>query len=415
LLVISRLDEYEQSLVIARLAVGGRVFEALGWFVVRWRRSVLLTAVVLVVLGGSWGAGAGGALGGGAGLDDPHGESAQANALLEGPLGAHAPDVVVLYDGTGSGLTVDDAAYRAGVEAVAARIPAGSRTAVETFWSTGSPDFVSADRHKTYLALQLVERDEVRATEVYAALQGAGTFDAPGLTERYGGLTAVAEQFFRLSDEGMARAELLSLPLLLVLLLLVFGSVVAAALPMAVAVLVAVGSLAVLRAVGAVVELSTSAVNVVVVLGVGLATDYALLVVTRFREELAAGLGVDAAVVRATATAGRTVVVSAITVAIAMGGLLVFPSRFLRSMAWAGSSVVLFAALGAVTVLPALLRTVGHRVDAWRLPLPWRRRGRAPGRGWYRTAHAVMRRPVAVTVVISAALLALGLPLLRAE
>jgi uncharacterized membrane protein YdfJ with MMPL/SSD domain len=390
------------------------MFAALGRFAARRRWWVLVAAVLFVVAGGLLGSGAGEAMGGGAGLDSPNHESAEANAILNGPLGRHAPDVVVIYES--AEMTVDDPGFRERVEEVVARIPADDYTWVETYWSTGSADYVSADRHKTYLSMQLISTDEIQLVDDYRVMEAEGLFDARDLTEFYGGLTPVADQFFELSEEGLARAELLSFPLLLLLLLIVFRSVVAAALPLTIAVLVAVGSLAVLRGVGEVVPLSTSAINVVVILGLGLATDYALLIVTRFREELAAGRSVDDAVATTMATAGRTVVVSGVTVAVVLAGLLVFPSRFLQSLAYSGVSVVLFAMLSAITVLPALLRFAGHRIDALRVPLPRLRRRAAggAGSGWYRTAHAVMRRPVVTTLAIGLLLLAVGLPVLSA-
>ncbi|MFS1301680.1 MMPL family transporter [Streptosporangium longisporum] len=367
---------------------------------------------MFVVLGGVWGSGAGGILGGGAGLDNPYGESSQANRLLADTLGRHVADVVVMYESTG--MTVDDPRFRESVEAVVAKLPRNTYDWVETYWSTNSPDFVSEDRHKTYLSLQLVGAVEEEQVIVYNRL--VGLLDAQGLTERFGGLTAVGQQFNAISTRDLARAELLSFPLLVIFLLLVFRGVVAAALPLAIAVLVAVGSLGVLRVVGGFVELSTAAINVVVILGLGLATDYALLIVNRFREELAAGRDVEDAVVRATATAGRTVVISGVTVAVTLGGLLVFPSRFLTSLAYSGVSVVLFAVLSALTVLPALLRVAGHRIDSLRIPLPRLRRRSTVRKedGWYRLAHAVMRRPVTVVLAVTVFLVTLGLPLLGA-
>ncbi|WP_283135683.1 MMPL family transporter [Rhizohabitans arisaemae] len=384
------------------------MFAALGRFCARRRIWVFVGAVLFVVLGGVWGSGAGGILGGGAGLDNPHGESAEANRLLAGTLGRHVADVVVIYESADK--TVDDPEFRQEVEEVVAKLPKDSYTWLETRWSTGSADFVSEDRRKTYVTIQLPGAIEEEQVGIYQQI--VPLLDAPNLTERFGGLTAVGVQFNQISNRDLVRAEIISFPLLLILLLLVFRSVVAAAVPLAIAILVAVGSLGVLRVVGGLVDLSTAAINVVVILGLGLATDYALLIVSRFREELASGRLVEEAVVRSTATAGRTVVVSGITVAVTLGGLLVFPSRFLTSLAYAGVSVVLFAVLSSLTVLPALLRQVGHRIDALPIPVPWGRRG--IGTRWYRTAHAVMRRPIAVTLTIGALLLALGLPLLGA-
>jgi len=385
------------------------MFAAIGRFGARRRRWVFLGALLFVILGGVWGSGAGGILGGGAGLDNPNSESAEANSLLAGTLGRHVADIVVIYKS--DTMTVEDPRFRQEVEQAVAKVPKDSYAWLQTYWSTGSADFVSQDRHKTYVTMQLpgaVEEEQVVVWEKIKPL-----LDAPGLTEIYGGLTAIGHEFNQIANRDLSRAELISFPLLMILLLVVFRSVVAAALPLLIAVVVAVGSLGVLRVVGNFVDLSTTAINVVAILGLGLATDYALLMVGRFREELAAGRDVEDAVVISTATAGRTVVVSGITVAVTLAGLLVFPSRFLTSIAWSGASVVIFAVLAALFLLPALLRAVGRNVDRLRVPLPWGR-GAVQGSRWYRTAHFVMRRPLAFTLGISAFLLALGTPLLSA-
>src|SRR5690606_31581452 len=171
---------------------------------------------------------------------------------------------------------------------------------------------------------------------------------APGLTEQYGGLTAIANEFNQIANRDLSRAELISFPLLMILLVIVFRSVVAATLPLLIAVVVAVGSLGVLRVVGAFTDLSTTAINVVAILGLGLATDYALLMVGRFREELAAGREVADAVVRTTATAGRTVAVSGVTVAGTPAGRLVLPSAGRTSVALPAGRGVRVAPLGAL-------------------------------------------------------------------
>ncbi|GAB2499984.1 MMPL family transporter [Nocardiopsis aegyptia] len=401
------------------------MFSTLGRFTVRHRWWVLAAAVLFVVAGGVWGAGAGGTLGGGGGLDDPGAESTRADHILQDGLGRHTADVVVVYES--DELTVDDPEFRELVEEAVERVPAHTYDWHETYWSTGSADLATADGHKTYVSFQLAGASEEERVEAYQEHDYPALLAAPGLDERFGGLVAVNDQFNGMSSEDLRTIELVATPLLLVMLVFVFRSVVAALLPLSVAVFVAVGSLAVLRAVGGLVELSTIAINVVVVLGLGLATDYALLIVTRFREQLARGQAVDEAVARTMGTAGRTVVVSGLTIAATLGGLLVFPSRFLTSLAWAGVSVVVFAVLAAVTLLPVLLHLAGHRVNALPVPLPRLRRFRParadraarPARAdedrWYRTAHAVMRRPVLWTVGLSTALVLLGSPLLGAN
>src|SRR5437660_879363 len=174
--------------------------------------------------------------------------------------------------------------------------------------------------------------------------------------------------------------------------------------------LAVVGTLLILKVVASLTDVSIYALNLTTAMGIGLGIDYALFIVSRFREELRAGRGTEDAVVRTMETAGRTVLFSALTVAVSLSALLVFPLYFLRSFAYAGIAVVALAALGAVVFLPALLATLGPRVDKLVL---WRRRQRPVGEGfWHRLATFVMRRPIPVAGAVIAILLVLGAPFL---
>ncbi|MEP6852961.1 MAG: MMPL family transporter [bacterium] len=168
----------------------------------------------------------------------------------------------------------------------------------------------------------------------------------------------------------LARAELISMPILLVVLLIIFGGLVAAALPLAIALVGVAATLLALTVVSTITDVSVYAVNIVTMLGIGLAVDYALLIVSRLREERRRSGELDQALTRTFATAGRTVAFSGITVAVSLAGLLVFPDTFLRSMGAAGLAVVLLDLLAAVTLLPALLTLDGHRVRAGSAPRP---------------------------------------------
>ncbi|MEV5571983.1 MMPL family transporter [Spirillospora sp. NPDC052269] len=392
------------------------MFAALGRFAARRRRWVVVAAVGFAVFAGVWGTGVFGSLTGGAGFDDPKSESVAADRILAGPLGRHAPDVVVLYDTGARG--VDDPSVAASIRKAVEAVPRTGIAELSTFWSTGDPAFVSRDRRATYVTVRFASTDDQERVRALKKIEPA--FAAPGTEVRFGGVTAMTEQVNARAGRDVARAESVSMPLLVVLLVVVFGSLVAASLPLAVGVLVALGSFAVLRAVTFFTDVSTFSVNVVTILGLGLAIDYGLLMVTRFRDELGKGgadpdgadldgADLDGAVARTVATAGRTVAVSGLLVAVSFAGLTVFPSRFLSSMGYAGAAVVAFAVAGSLTLLPALLRFAGHRVNALRVPLP---RLRDPGARWHRTAHLVMRRPLLSTVGLVAVLLALGAPFL---
>jgi putative drug exporter of the RND superfamily len=196
-------------------------------------------------------------------------------------------------------------------------------------------------------------------------------------------------------DRDLQRAEFVSLPLAFILLLVVFGSAAAALLTLGVGVLVIVAGLGATFALARAIDVSQYALNIVTLIGLGVAIDYSLFIVSRFREELAHGTNVEDAVGIALATAGRAILFSGITVAIGLAGMLFYPGTFLVSLGVSGSLVVAAAVLYALTFLPALLSILGPRVGAWRLPLP---RGRSGAGVWHSIATTVMRRPVLVLV-----------------
>ncbi|WP_026877747.1 MMPL family transporter [Jiangella gansuensis] len=383
----------------------------IGRMATRRRGGVLVGALVLVLVGAVWGTGVFGTVTGEAGFDDPDSESVRAVDIVEEAIGRTAVDVVALYHS--DDLTVDDAEYEAAMTGVADDLDAsGQVVAVRSYYSTGADAFVSADRAGTYVAIQL-EGDDVGArSDAYDAV--SELLEVPGLSLQLGGQVPMGQEINGQIQSDITRAELMAMPILLVLMVLVFRSVVAALLPLAVGALCIMGSFAVLRVMTMGTDVSVFAINLVTMLGLGLAIDYALFIVSRFREELPTSATPAEAVMRTMRTAGRTVAFSGLTLGVSLLSLLFFPQTFLRSMGMGGVATVLFALVGALVVLPALLALIGRRVDAWPVPLPRRLRA-GDGRGWYRIAHAVMRRPVAVTIGIVGVLVALGLPFLRVD
>jgi len=214
--------------------------------------------------------------------------------------------------------------------------------------------------------------------------------------------------------------ESIAIPLSFLVLVWVFGGLLAAALPVAVGLLATVGTLAVLRAVSLVTEVSTFALNLTVALGLALALDYTLLIISRFRDERADGAGRDEALARTMATAGRTVLFSALTVAFSMGAMALFPMYFLKSFAFAGAAVVTLTAVAALLVAPAAIVLLGDRIDALDVRRLGRRLLRLPDPPrrplqqffWYRSTKFVMRRVVLVSLPVIALLLVLGAPFL---
>jgi len=209
-------------------------------------------------------------------------------------------------------------------------------------------------------------------------------------------------------SEDLARTETLAFPLLFVLSLVVFRGAIAALLPLFVGLLTIMTTFLGLRLFNEATSLSIFALNLAIGLGLGLSIDYSLFVLSRYREEMGRDGAGREALLRTMRTAGRTVVFSSLTVAAAMLSLLVFPQRFLYSMAISGSLTALGAGLISLTALPALLMVLGHRIDRF-APKRWRHRETAMQSGvWYRLSHMVMRRPVLVAVTTAALLVAAG-------
>jgi trehalose monomycolate/heme transporter len=322
---------------------------------------------------------------------------------------------VVLY--RSATRTVGDPAYRQAVTAALSGLPRAEVARVSTYWSTGSPRLASADRHATYAVLQLTGADDAARHDSYQAIKAELTpasLASSGVTARVGGTVPMEAAINSEVTANIAKAELFSMPVLLILLLVIFGSLAAAALPVAMGGIAILGSFAVLRLLTMATTVSVYSVNITTILGLGLGIDYGLFMVTRFREELHRQPTVEQAVARTVATAGRTVAVSGITVALALTSLMLFPEDFLRSMGFGGVATVAVDMLAALTVLPALLAVLGPKVNALRIRRQIHRPVRDETSGaWYRLAHSVMRRPAVYATVIVIGLLALGAPFLR--
>ncbi|MEU3911735.1 MMPL family transporter [Streptomyces sp. NPDC029721] len=380
-------------------------------------RLVLLAALAFLVLSAVFGAGAAGRLKS-QGYDDPHSESSRAARILAEHAGGEPNLVLVARARTGS---VDDPPARSAGEALTSRLAAEPNVSgVTSYWSAapGAAQLRGRDGHAAMLVAHLDGEGEQLGDRARRLARELGTPDgAPGpaaLAVHVGGAAVVDAELQDISESDLKRAEAVVLPGTLLLLVLVFGSVVAAALPLLIGVLAIGGTLLVLSLLGGVTDVSVFALNLTTALGLGLGIDYGLLVVSRFREELAAGHLAREAAVRTVRTAGHTIGFSAATVAAALATLLVFPPYFLRSFAYAGIAVVAIAAVSAMTVLPALLALLGERVNAW--PVPWRRRARSGSRSrlWEGLARIVVRRPLLAALPVIGLLLVLGAPFAHA-
>jgi uncharacterized membrane protein YdfJ with MMPL/SSD domain len=384
------------------------MFDSLARLADRRPRRVGLIAIAFFLLAG--------ALGGSVasrldpyGADDPATEAVEARRQLE-HAGLHVPGVVVVLDRA----PVAKASTHRRVTALEAELRRRTDVAsVSDYYTTHSRDFVSSDGRKTYISVSLKPFDDKQLQEAGSEIadQLAGR---PGIT--VGGAAVAQEQVNKQVEEDLRKAEMLAFPLLFLLSFIFFRSLVASLLPVMVGVLAIVGTFLVLRVASEFGSISIFALNLTTGLGLGLAIDYSLFIVSRYREEIAKDGPGLAAMRRVLATAGRTVFFSSLTVAAALASLLVFPQRFLYSMGLGGALVVLLAAAISLTVLPAVLTLLGTRVNSL-APRFLQRRAEADARPdesgfWYRLSRFVMRRPVPIATLSALLLIVLGLPFL---
>ncbi|WP_306340557.1 MMPL family transporter [Streptomyces sp. AS13] len=414
-----------------------------GWtrFVTARPRLALLAALVITALAVFAGSGVADRMGSG-GWQAPDAESTYASEVLAREFPASQPNLLLLVDSGSASVDDPDVAAEAG--RLAKRLDAEPGVSgVGSYWATRSPALRSEDGHEAIIAAR-IGGDEKTAGETLDRIAPDFAGERGPVTVSVGGPVAVQHEMQTIIQEDLLRAELIALPVTLILLVMVFGSAVAALLPLGVGIVAILGTNAVLRGLTELTDVSVFAMNLTTALGLGLAIDYALFIVRRFREELAGGAAPRTAVGTTLRTAGRTVLFSALTVAVSLSAMLVFPQYFLRSFAYAGIAVVLLAAAAALILLPAALVLLGHRINSLDLRRVFRRRkkrvtgaaggvtpeGKAeagapgagagagadadasPGRGWARLAALVMRRAPVFAIVTTVGLLLLGLPFL---
>ncbi len=372
------------------------------------RRRVLMVAVVGAAIAGVFGAGVSSHLSP-YGANDPTTQSVQATNRFQAATGRQIDPGVVALVSSGA---VHSAAARQRVQSVAAELRAQPDVAsVASFYTTHDPAMVARDGRSTYVVAYFKARSDKRLSNDAKLIESRFS-SQPDV--RLGGDAIANAQVDTQVGNDLAHAELLAFPFIFLLSLLFFRSLVAALLPPLLGGLAILGTFFLLRVVSSFTDLSVFALNLTTGLGLGLAIDYSLFIVSRYREEAAHdGFGVQA-LRRTLHTAGRTVLFSSVTVAVAVAALAIFPQRFLYSMGIAGAIVALLAATLALTVLPALLAVLGPRVNALspqRLRQAAERDARPARSGaWYRLARFVTRRPAQVAVASAAVLIALGIP-----
>jgi len=371
----------------------------IGNLVVRRSKLILFGFVSLVVLSSFWGFQAFGALKGG-GYDNPNSDSSLVTELLQSEFGVDPAEVLVLVDLPSDADETDANGFPVHFELVqelsADLLDIEGVDSVLNYYTLGSPpNLKSEDGKLIYLLVDL--DNDTDQTPVVAEIVDDYTGDYQGAQVHVSGFGAVTKAINETIYEDIIRAEIVAVPIVVLLLIFVFGSLVAAGLPLFVGGLAIVGSFLIIWIGSQFTDVSIFALNLVTGLGLGLGIDYSLLVVNRFREERAAGNDVATSVSNTVASAGKTVLFSGLTVALVLVSMVFFPQYFLQSFALAGVAVVIFAILGAAVAVPAMLNLLGDRVNSIRLI----KRDLAPKDtgAWEKIARFTMRRPLPVLFV----------------
>ncbi|NLG46226.1 MMPL family transporter [Gordonia sp. (in: high G+C Gram-positive bacteria)] len=383
---------------------------------------VLTMVVVVLALCGAYGLGAADKMLAG-GFEDPNAESSHARDVLDQQFHRGGATLVVKIDGAvGTDMSTSPEAAAVG-QKIVAQLEATDyiEKPILNVWADPSlaGELLSRDKTSTLIIAGVAGGDELapgRAEDLSQQL--TGTTD--GFEVSVGGQALMFSQVNEQTSKDLLVAEAIAIPISFLLLIVVFGGVIAASLPVLIGVASIVGTLAFLRLVAGFTDVSIFALNLTTAMGLALAIDYTLLIVTRYREELERGLDRRSAIIRTMDTAGRTVLFSGITVGLSLAALAIFPMYFLRSFAYAGIGVVVVAVLAALVITPALLMLLGERIDALNVRAWIRRRlGRPEPQpksveqtGWYRVAMTVLRRAVPVAIVVPVILLVLGAPFL---
>jgi putative drug exporter of the RND superfamily len=356
------------------------------------------------------------------GFQDPNSESARAVKVLTDKFGQSGQQLLILV--TAPAGANGEQARKVGTDLVDQLQHSPLVYNVSSPWTAppqATADLVSTDG-KSGLVVANLKGGENYAQKNAQTLSNQFVHDRDGVTVRAGGPAMQYAQINKQNQDDLLVMEMIALPMSFLVLVWVFGGLLAAALPMALGALAVVGSMSVLRLVTFTTEVSIFALNLTTALGLALAIDYTLLIVSRYRDELAEGSDRDEALIRTMATSGRTVLFSAVTVALSMSATVAFPMYFVKSFAYAGVATVAFVAIASIVVTPAAIVLLGPRLDALdvrrliRRILPQNLRGPDPLHKpveqlfWYRSSKFVMRRWAPIGLAVMALLLLLGLP-----
>ena len=401
---------------------GSHVFTRLGHWSYRRRTMILVGSALVIIVTAIVGLSVFPRLGS-EGFNDPASDSEQVAQILEEQFDSPESNMVIALIGSesdGPDSVDSDESTRTGTELAEAVASVPGVLRATSYWGTGAENLRSADGRGGLILVTFDPSAAASSRQIADAVERTVGEQSLGSTEVYiGGGAAIAKAINTRISADLARAEAIAIPVTFVLLLFVFGGIIAAGMPLLVGIGSIVGSLFVLFLITYVTDISVFSINVVTGLGLGLGIDYSLLVVSRFREELATVTStgeprsVEDAVIRTVASAGRTVVFSGLTVAVTLAAMFFFPQYFLQSFAYAGIAAVMFAVLGAIITLPAALGVLGPRVNALRVR---RGIGRSnEGTRWATLAAAIMRRPWPVALGSGLLLLVLAWPALNVQ
>lgn len=357
-------------------------------FLQRHARLVVVAGALLTIIATMFGSGVFSHLQRSDGLESLNSESAAVRQIIDKEFGE--PDSIVLFS-SNNGWTVDDEAFRQEVESGLAHLRnLGAQTV--GYYGTDRADLVSQDKKQTYAIVSFENMPSSEKFEILKRFEQDRTTGTISVT--VGGPVVAQHEINEQVANDLLKAELIALPILGILLLLIFRSAVAAALPLLLGLFTIVGGLSMMRLLAGVMDIDRYAVNVIAILGLGLSIDYALLIVSRFREELN-NRSVSEAVKQTMKHAGRTILFSGIVIIISLLGLVVFPIGFLRSVGLGGASVVVVAMVGALVILPALLMLTGKYINRWRISKKAvEDHMRAQRDRWRAIGIVVMRRPI---------------------
>ena len=384
------------------------MFEKLGRFTVKRSKLVLLVFVITMVIAGGIGFTVLGKLDSG-GYSDPNSESTKVWNYFKDNLNVRDAGVILVVDGQGKSVNdpkvVSDALA---LENAIQKVAGVSKT--HSYWSGGNPPTLkSKDGNAAYLMIYTKSDDFKDVSKLGKEIQDKFDGNYKNLRVYATGPGVITSAINHRISKDLAIAESISIPLTFILLVFVFGALVASAMPLFVGLFAILGAFFLLLLITKVATVSVFALNLVTGMGLGLGIDYSLLMVNRFREEIHHGKEISEAVVTTVKTAGKTVFYSGLTVAVTLASMMLFPQSFLKSFGYAGVSVVLIAIISAIVPLPALMMLLGHRIDKFVV----RKSGitpKADGR-WAQTARMVMRRPVSVVVLSLLILGAIAAPI----